>query len=314
MIKQYSFLLFPILMFSCFETSKNFQVQKVNPTERQIIKINPCVSNEFKLKKGTYVKFYPNTFYFSDGELVNDTVVLTFNECYSPMEIVLNDLTTDLVDSSGYLQTRGMLNVTAISNNRFCDLGTNQEFIVGFARDSTQLICKLFKAHQDSTGYIRWLAAPISEELRPDPVRFDLRDTILTIEDSLKFLRQYQLSLDYYLFKSPFTGWVNCDSYVSDFRNTATIYVESVRDIASVRLLHRSRKTVSASYFTSDEVLSFGPLPVGEEFLVVGYYQESNRFFLAIEPVIANFNTSVRLTFRELSEHEFISNLKSIEW
>ena len=111
-------------------------------TERPIEKIEFPI-NEFRIKsnsdttlfgkQGTRIFIGTETFQFSNGELVTDSINIELKEFYKKSDIVLAELSTE--SNGKLLETAGMINVKAFVNGREIEIRPDKRIVVHFPKE-----------------------------------------------------------------------------------------------------------------------------------------------------------------------------------
>lgn len=106
--------------------------------------------------KGTGLFFEKGSFELPNGTIPKGKISIQLKECYSNSDIVRENLST--TSSGKLLETRGMINVLAFSDNQELKLKQGKKFIIHFPKDSSdrKKQMNLFYANNNGNDAIDW--------------------------------------------------------------------------------------------------------------------------------------------------------------
>ena len=106
--------------------------------------------------KGTALFFEKGSFQLPDGTAPSGKISILVKECYNNADIVRENLST--TSGRELLETRGMINVSAFSNDRELKFKKGKKFIIHFPKDSSDGKKKmnLFYGKNSPTGTMDW--------------------------------------------------------------------------------------------------------------------------------------------------------------
>jgi hypothetical protein len=116
--------------------------------------------------KGTGLFFEKESFELPDGTIPKGKISIQLKECYNNSDIVRENLST--TSNGKLLETRGMINVTAFSDNQELKLKRGKKCIIHFPKDSSgrKKQVNLFYANSNGNEPIDWQLDSVSL-LRP---------------------------------------------------------------------------------------------------------------------------------------------------
>ena len=124
-------------------------IEKIEfPIEEFIIKSNSDTT--LFGKQGTRVFIGSETFEFSNGELVSDSIKIQLKEFYKKSDIILAELSTE--SNGKLLETGGMINIKAFANGKEVEIRPEKRIVVHFPKERyAYKKMNLFYADETST-------------------------------------------------------------------------------------------------------------------------------------------------------------------
>ncbi len=106
--------------------------------------------------KGTGLFFEKESFELPDGTIPKGKILIQLKECFNNSDIVRENLST--TSNGKLLETRGMVNVSAFSDNQELKLKQGKKFIIHFPKDSAdrKKQMNLFYANNNENEAIDW--------------------------------------------------------------------------------------------------------------------------------------------------------------
>ncbi|MDQ3190179.1 MAG: hypothetical protein M3Q58_01145 [Bacteroidota bacterium] len=251
--------------------------------------------------EGTVITIPSECLVHQDDKLPKGEVTIELKEFYSASDILFNNLTTQT--KSGLLQTAGMIYIQATSENKVLKVKDGKSFeikfpIIGNVKKGMQLYRG--KIEKD---FISWDDTPIS-------------DSAMTI--NLDLIREgvglpSQRNLDYYIFESGITWWINCDKQLEGADKTIlSIKIDTVI-IPHIRIVFPSLKTAAAPLF-EDGTLNFYNIPLEESGTIIGFYKSENKHYIYKKEITISAKMKETAVFREVTLEELKAEIEAIKW
>ena len=151
---------FALVLLVLIAASCNTDIQKVFlaqlATKTDTLQIDNTKDTLVTGPKGTSVFFPGNAFIFPDGSLPKGKISLLLKECYTFSDMIRENLST--TSNNNLLETRGMIYITAASENKELQLRPGSEIIIHFpktAADSARRM-NLYYGNKDIADNINW--------------------------------------------------------------------------------------------------------------------------------------------------------------
>ena len=320
--KFYCILFGLILIFFTACNSDNKQTfQQIISVRCDTLKIDNTKDTLIFGQKGTALFFEKESFQLPDGNTPAGKISILLKECYSTLDIIGENLSTTA--DGKLLETRGMINVTAFSNNQELKLKKGSKFIVHFHKDTSEREkqMNLFYGNATANGTTNWKldsatllkpAVPVSV-----PVTSGSRDTLQNNAgfDSKIFNQKYsafkksaitsmdELELNYYIFSATKLGWINCDFFWEVTDEKIDYYVKcNVKLKANINIVFKQAKSIMRGIPEGDKIV-FRNAPINQEIKIVAIAFEGNKPLMAV----TNTKTGKRI-FDKLTYKPFTLN------
>jgi hypothetical protein len=270
--------------------------------------------------KGTALFFEKGSFQFPDGTTPSGKVFIRLKECYNNSDIIRENLVT--ISDGKLLETRGMVNVAAFSNDKELRLKDGKKFTIRFPKKpsdkKTQM--SLFYGNANANGTIGWkldsltLSSPVAVAVK----RLGASDSLEKENYNKKFNKKYKAfknsvitsidadELNYYTFSSTKLGWINCDYFWEVKDEKIDYYVKAdPKQKPNVKLVFKRARSILAGTLVGDKYV-FENVPINQEVKIVAITFEGGK------PVMAVANTKTgRGVFDKLDYKPFsISDLE----
>tara|TARA_B110000967_G_scaffold204939_1_gene248414 strand:- start:751 stop:1977 length:1227 start_codon:yes stop_codon:yes gene_type:complete len=123
-------------------------------------------------KSGTAIYLEANSLVFEDGTAINSEIKIEVKEYYSTSDIITHNLST--TSNGELLETGGMINIKAFSDNKPLKLKSGKEIIVHFPKDDNNNTKKmnLFSGELNDQNQVTWNEEPSSEGYVKDSILY----------------------------------------------------------------------------------------------------------------------------------------------
>jgi hypothetical protein len=301
------FVVFTYILLSCGNSTKKIEndttesILKSYAKKSQFFSINSDSSFSIVAKEGTKIIISSNSFVFEDGTFPKGKIDFELKECYSPSDIVFNNLSTQMVND--LLETGGMIFLEAKIENRILKLKTDKTIGIGFPMKDTAKIMNLYSASLQGK-YMKWDNVIDSIE---QPGTYD------TVYSEGENIITYQKELNYYLFNSSQMGWLNCDKVLEGSDKTILTLNIDTTIIPNVRLIFSDLNSASFPLFDNGH-MTFYNIPMGEKATLIGFYKVDEKTFVYKKSIIINSNMVETAVFKEVSLADLKREVDDIKW
>lgn len=143
-----------VCLSSCFSDARK-KFNKQIEVKSDTLSIDNTKDTLIVGSKGTTIFFPKDAFSFSDGTSPKGKILIQLKECFSFPEMVRENLTT--MAGNQLLETRGMIYVAAMSDNKDLQLKNGKSYIIHFPKDTTEKkVMNLFYGNFDKNGNVNW--------------------------------------------------------------------------------------------------------------------------------------------------------------
>lgn len=145
-----------ILLISACSSDVQKEFQESIAVKADIIQIDNSKDTLIFGSQGTGLYFEKNSFVLSDGSYPKGEISIQLKECYSNSDMIREGLST--TSNGKLLETRGMINVLAYSNDQELKLKDGKKFIIHFPKDSSdsKQQMNLFYGNDNGTTGLDW--------------------------------------------------------------------------------------------------------------------------------------------------------------
>lgn len=259
--------------------------------------------------KGTQVKIPRECFIYEDGNPVRDSIIITLKECYTPSDIIWNNLSTQTEHE--LLETGGMIYLDAHAGNKKLKIKEDKNIEIGFPRKKgAKEDMKLYEG-DFKNGYINWNRI-ISDTIAKSPLPFD---TIYETDGPSK--REgvvYQQELDYYLFNTSMVGsWMNCDKMLEGEDKTILALNIDTTIIPNFRLVFTDMKRAAFPLHENGKMMFYN-IPTGQSATLLGFYKEKEKYYMCKKDLTIARDMEETAQFKEVSSDKLKAEIESIKW
>ncbi|MGQ0829108.1 MAG: hypothetical protein ACT4ON_12025 [Bacteroidota bacterium] len=256
-------------------------------------------------KEGTRISILANSFLFEDGTSPKEKIEITLKECYSPSDIVFNNLSTQMNDC--LLQTGGMIFFEAKSEKKVLKLKEGKSIEIGFpVKNEYETGMQLYKGSFDK-GYLKWDEVIVTDVKRKKIVK------PLDVENSPSSFSSEEDSLKYYLFDSQTSGWLNCDKKLEGQDKTILTVITDSSITPNIRLVFNDLR-VAAFPIKENGNLIFYNIPLGKKASLIGFYKENEKIFMYRKDIVVVTNAKENALFNESSIEQLKAEADKMQW
>ena len=261
-------------------------------------------------KEGTEISIMPECLVHQDGSLPTGEITLELKECYSASDIIFNNLTTQT--QNGLLETGGMIYLQAKADGKVLKVKEGKSIEIKFPKKGKMKKgMHLFKGKKNE-NYIFWDETPISNEAEITIVtdtimnsEWNSSDTIYDENDSAR--------LNYYLFNTPITWWLNCDKRLEgDDKTVLTVNIDT-SIIPNIRILFPNLKVAAFPLYENGKLIFYN-IPKGESATIIGFYKTEDKHYIYKKEITVTTNIKETAIFREVSLEELKAEVEAIKW
>jgi len=305
MIKQ--ILNFSILLFltACAE-QKTTNNEKLNSLFDKTSQHFDLLDNDSIVgKEGTILFINPKDLITKSGETVKGKVEITLKEFYKKSDILGMNLST--LSQGQLLETGGMIEVNAFSNNQELELKKDANIMIKFPTFDIAKGMELFNGKIEG-GTTNWLPKQKKEInsagffMQEEAYESVLKETVIDAT--------YEM-VNYYFLESTKLGWINCDRFYK-LKNVTDIYVKADtvgRPLISI--VFTDINAIMPGYYEENKY-TFNKIPVGSIVNCIGMKKIDGKFFYADETFKIEPNLEIELKFKELSEDELKEEIEHL--
>ncbi len=304
--------------------------------EKQVFTIDPKRDTVIKTKHGIEVDINKGIF---KRVGYNQAVEIHITEYYDKSSFILGNMTTR-TSNNGILESRGMINISALQNDDSLKLGQDQKINIFFpdrnlndgtnifvgSQQKNEIIWKQMSddgQERQAGGHTAWYeeGKPFVErdrwwyEMRgTDPYKFSSNEKKgkIKIDSVLIEEEEYKQVLT---LSSSTLGWINCDRFVNLKVERTDVLVSYDGEIEpSVYLVFKDFNGMMPYTSRENEVFVFDNIPIDLEATVVGVYRlaDSEDIYYAEKPISTNKLASANLRFTKISKTEFEEKLNQL--
>jgi hypothetical protein len=145
-----------IILLSACSSNDQKAFQKSLSVKADTLQIDNSKDTLVFGSKGTGLFFERNSFELPDGSIPKGKISIMLKECYNNSDIVRENLST--ISNDKLLETRGMINVLAFSNNQELKLKQGKKFIIHFPKDTSdrKKQMNLFYGNNNGDNAVDW--------------------------------------------------------------------------------------------------------------------------------------------------------------
>jgi hypothetical protein len=145
-----------IILSAACRSNDQRNFEKLISVKSDTLKINNLKDTLIVGLKGTALFFEKESFQLPNGTTPGGNISIVLKECYSNSDIVRENLAT--TTGGKLLETRGMINITAFSNDQELILKKGKKFIIHFPKNSSERKkqMNLFYGKSDANGTVDW--------------------------------------------------------------------------------------------------------------------------------------------------------------
>jgi hypothetical protein len=145
-----------IILLSACSSNDQTDFQQALSVKSDTLQIDNTKDTLVFGSKGTALFFEKESFELPDGTIPKGKISIQLKECYNNSDIVRENLST--TSNGKLLETRGMINVLAFSDNQELKLKEGKKFIIHFPKDTSdrKKQMNLFYATQQNNDQISW--------------------------------------------------------------------------------------------------------------------------------------------------------------
>jgi hypothetical protein len=161
---KYLIILSAAFIVSCSSDQTNAELDNIESVsdiistlkvENQSFMINPKLDTVIYGKKGTGIYLPANCFESTNGDVIKGNIEIEIKECYSIADFIGESLTT--VSNGKLLETGGMLNISAKSNDEELQIKKGSSYAIYFPKNGEQIDMGTFYGTQDEKGDVTWV-------------------------------------------------------------------------------------------------------------------------------------------------------------
>lgn len=296
-------------------------------------------------KHGTIIFIPANSLVFDDGEQPTDQVNITLKEVYSISEMILNGLST--TSNGELLETSGMINLQATSNNKTLKLKTGSPIKIQFRNIASSPFMRTYLGQEDSTG-INW---NLDQNNIYDTLKFDeSKQYIKTLaygadllfsatitygvvaNDTFELKRTIWENIDvdsdsaYYdeatsVNKAPFftihsteLNWINCDFFIYSDEHINVKTNQYPDAFTQNYLIFHDYKSIMSSGHLVDKHMLFENIPRGSKVTAIGIAMKDSEIYFATREVdLLEENQQIPLQYQKFSLENLTNQLEKLE-
>lgn len=263
--------------------------------------LNPSENMLIKCEGGTQIYYIANTLVDDNNKVVKDSVTMQIVECYNASDFIKCNITTQYGDN--LLQTGGCVNINFKQKGKELKIKEGYNYQIAFPKKGKEKNMKLYEGIK-SNGKIVW-----EKELEKEKVDWPQ----FVGEDGKPFI--IVDTLNYYVFSSKVTNWINCDQLLLKGKENIDFTVDLDTMLsANINLIFPSIRSASMPVLEGNK-LKFHQVPTEYTSILFGYTQINGIYYYCKENlVLKTMNQVVKPKFIKSTKEEIMRIADEIKW
>jgi len=305
-----------LLILSCSENKKIEGINSLFMKEAQTFKL---ANDPIEGKEGTIIELNKEDLMFEDGSAVSGPVTIELREFYKKADMLFANIST--VSDNGILETGGMIEVNAFSENKKLRLKDDAEMTVKFVAPYEQKDMQTFYGEIEN-GTVVWNqpkktvtnGAGIllqSNITAVDTFYVSGNDVEYSVEEAaVAAPEEWHSEFNELISKK--LGWINCDRFLEyDALTNITVKCDSA-NYPLVSLVFSRVNSIMPSFFYRDGNYKFKNIPVGEHVALIAMKKVEDIYYFSETALKIEENMQAEVSFQELSESELTERVEAL--
>ncbi len=312
--------------------------ERLNPT--QTFEFNPENDTMIVGRLGTKIFIPANSLVFDNGEQTTSKVTLRLKEVYTISDMILNGLST--TSNGDLLETSGMINLEAFSNDRTLNLKSDSPVKIQFRNVTSAPFMRTYLGQVDSTG-VNW---QLDAKNVYDTIKFDQPTEYIVIldygadsvisgtvtygivgNDTIELTRTqfeddfttadtiaYSYDLPFYEIHSTQLNWINCDFFINSDDNIR-VMVNKFEGAKTLNfLIFHDYYSIMSSWESEENNSVFRNIPRESKVTAIGIAKNDSDYYLAVHDVsLQEKNQQITLDYKVSSLEQISNQLEELE-